>query len=260
MSAPIAESLFNSGIMGVAFTSLYIVFTLFYKWHLTGASVGFKGILILSVSALAVLFIGALNYILRVEFIFGSVQNFLGNIDSLVVPTPYLLSVINEPIFGPVALSLYWMSNYFLQGLFEFSFLVDHFDPGDFAHGAKQFFVVDKFLSIVGITSFDPYHLTAINPRPGRYQTVFGDVYMDFGVLGVIVQPCIIGFVFACAYLYRGVGKFWALVIYPFFQASIVSGFLINSLSGGRLYYLVACVIAIFFYYLSFGVRKRTIK
>ena len=254
---PIIDSLLNAGIMGAAFTALYIGFAIIYKFHITGIKLNTK-LVFYTIAAVIVLFwLGAFNYKARIELMFGDAHTFLNMTNTLTKPTPFLYDIFDTPILGSIAFSYYWFSSYLLQGIAEFAYLVDHFDTNSLLYGGKQLFVIDKFFSIIGITSFDAYQLTAINPRPGRYQTAFGDIYMDFGIIGILLQPLIAGLIFSYAYISRGRGKLWALILYPFFQASILSGFLINTLSGGRFYFLAAGIIAVAFYYLSFGSKKR---
>jgi len=257
---PIIDSLLNAGIMGAAFTLLYIAFALLYKWHTLNRKLNIKRVSYAALLMFALLWVGSFNYLNRIELMFGDIQTFFDYSTGIVRPGPYLFDLFEVPIIGSFAFAYYWISSYLLQGVAEFSFLFDNFNSDDFLYGAKQFFVVDKFLSIIGLTTFDAYQLTAVNPRPGRYQTVFGDIYMDFGVMGLLFQPLIAGLIFAYAYLSRGRGKIWALIMYPFFQASIVSGFLINSFSGSRFYFLAAGIVAIIFYYLSLGPRKRNFE
>ena len=260
VSAPIVDSLLNAGIMGAAFTLLYIFFALLYKWHLFNTKLNIKIISYVTLIIFALLWVGSWNYLNRVEIMFGDIQTYFNNSAGIIRPGSKLIDLFDVPVIGSFAFTYYWITSYLLQGVAEYSFLFDNFNSNNLLYGAKQFFVVDKFLSIIGLTSFDAYQLTAVNPRPGRYQTVFGDIYMDFGVLGMLVQPLIAGLIFAYTYLARGRGKLWALIIYPFFQASIVSGFLINSLSGARFYFLTAGIFAIIFYYLSLGSRKRNFE
>ncbi|EKF54428.1 hypothetical protein I215_12388 [Galbibacter marinus] len=66
---------------------------------------------------------------------------------------------------------------YYLHSIVEFSYLIDHFDsPARL--GSHTFFVIAKFFKII----FGGGYELTLNyvPRPGKYTTFFGDIFMDF--------------------------------------------------------------------------------
>ncbi|RBP69264.1 O-antigen polymerase [Marinobacter nauticus] len=251
ISTPIIESGLVAGIMGAVFTVLYIFFSLSYRWKLKNNYFDFRKLSIILFSVFIVFAYGAFSFISRIDQMFSIFSVYFESSTSLVLPNDWLMSKIENSYFSTLAFFIFWFSSYVLQGPVEFAYLVDNFNGDNFTFGAKQFFVVDKFLGILGVTSFDAFSITEINPRPGRYQTVFGDVFIDFGLVGILFQAFIFGALSAITYVYRRRGFLWALVLYPFFQASIVSGFLINSFSGARFYFFVGALLLIVVYFLS---------
>jgi len=251
--APAIESILNAGVMGLGFVLLYTTFGFLYRWCVNGYVVGVRTLLYFSFVCFFVLISGAWFFISRIEVMFGDVGDYFFYNRALILPNENVLSAMDVPFLRELAFGVYWLVSYLLQGIVEFAFLVDNFDENSHLNGSKQFFIVNKFFSILGVVEFSAYEITIANPRPGRYQTVFGDVYMDFGFLGLIFQPVILGVV--CAYLYvkRMIGSVSAIILYPFFQASIVMGPLINTFSGSRMYALAACLMVIIMIKFSFS-------
>lgn len=253
MIAPIIDSLLNAGIMGAAFTFLYICFAFLYRWHLFDVVFSFKRIVPVIVLGFGTLYIGAELFSSRVELMFGDIETYFYHSQGLLKPNRFFMDLMELPIIGGLAFSFYWLSSYLLQGYSEFSFLLDNF-KGDFLYGFKQFFVINKFFSVIGVMEFNAFELTLANPRPGRYQTALGDVYMDFGVYGLVIQPALFALASAYFYIRRIEGSLGAAIVYPFIQASIVMAPLINTLSGARMYSLVACLIVMVM--INFTLRK----
>lgn len=249
--APIIESVLNAGVMGLAFTFIYLFFALLYRWELTDKKINFRRLIQFFSIFIFAFFVGAWLFIARVESIFGDIHTYFIYSRGMLMPNSFLYSLMEIPVLNIIAFSYYWFFSYLLQGASEFSFLFDNFDNNNFLYGAKQFFVFEKFLSVLGLSNFSAYELVVANPRPGRYQTVFADIYMDFGLFGLLIQPILAAFFFSYAYISRKKGRLAGIILYPFFQASIVASPLINTLSGGRIYGLVACILIIVFYYTS---------
>lgn len=256
--APVLESVFNAGVMSAAFFVLCIFFSLLYRMSLFGRQLN-RAIIYRALGILVVLlWFGSWSFLQRVELMYGSVDLFLIESGSFARPSTYLAESFGVPFFGPITFAIFWFSGYVLQGPSEFSFLVDHFRPSDHMNGFKQFFIFDKFFSVLGLGGgFSASDVSVVNPRPGRYQTMFGDMFIDYGLLGVLVQSSLLGFVAGRLYALRSARHFVAVLLYPFVQSSIVFGFLINVFSSARLYFLVAALLtACLWFVLSFGTRR----
>ena len=257
---PAIESFLNGGIWGAVFLFLFFVFAVLHKRYIvslnnfnrSGFFLFFCSLLMVFV---AVVFVGGALFIERVEQIHGDFATYFYNSTTLSRPSDNLLYLIDLPIVGGMFFSFYWFSSYLIQGVAEFSYLYDNFDTEFLAYGAKQFFVVNKFFSIFGVVDFSSFELLSLNPRPGRYQTFFGDVYLDFGILGGLLESFLLGLVSGYIYVRRKMGFMSGIIFYPFIQAGIVSGFLINCFSGSKFYFLVALLVVWFLF--KFFIRSN---
>ena len=84
------------------------------------------------------------------------------------------------------------MMQYFMHGVPEFTYLVDHFTKEN-AWGSYTFTAVVRIYSIIAGTAYDPDAIVNMTPRQGVYTTIFGPFYVDFGPLIPFV-----GFLIGC--------------------------------------------------------------
>ena len=77
---------------------------------------------------------------------------------------------------------------------------------------------------------------------PGLYQTIFGDIYIDFGPIGGIVQSFIMGAVSATAHVARMRGSLAAQMLDAIFKAFLVMGMFLSSFTSFGVFVLLAAV------------------
>lgn len=259
-SYPAIEGFIGAGVWGAAFLYLFLGFAWLHRLNLQRLNLDFqkrvvktKLSLFLGLAAgVGILFVGGELFVSRIEYMFNDLGTYLSYTaaQSFVVPPLWLYEALQIPIVGDLFMIIFWLCDYLLQSPAEFSYFFTHFDDANLMLGAKQFFVINKFLSIVGLTDFSAYDLALVNPRPGRYQTFIADVYMDFGIIGVVTEMCILGIASGWLFCSRRKGNISGIFIYPFVQAMIVSGFLINGFAGQRFYFLTALLIICLFIHL----------
>jgi hypothetical protein len=81
-----------------------------------------------------------------------------------------------------------------------------------------------------------------LNPRLGKYQTAFGDIFIDFGFFGGCLELFFVGFVFSVCYVRRLRGSVVCAFLDPLFRSFFVLGIIVNPLSGGLVYFLVGMI------------------
>lgn len=69
---------------------------------------------------------------------------------------------------------------YYLHGLFEWSYLYDHFQIYEHLYGEYTFGLFYKFMNMIGFSTL-PIDLESSTPRFAVYTTFLGPLYVDFG-------------------------------------------------------------------------------
>ncbi|WP_143075631.1 O-antigen polymerase [Desulfomicrobium apsheronum] len=254
--APILDNFLTAGILGATFTLTYIFYCYFYSTIINNKKINLKFILKIFLIFITVLFVGFIFYTQRIELMFGSINTFISYNNNLLQPNEFLLKCFDVPFLKSFAFGIYWFLHYILQGLSEFSYLLDNFDHANILYGKKQFFILDKFFSILFENNYNTYDLSILNPRPGRYQTFYGDVFIiDFGFSGLIFESTIFGVILSQLYLSRKRGQFIGIILYPFFQATVIFSPLFNSFSSSRFYFLFSGLTAFVIY--RFLIKKE---
>jgi hypothetical protein len=157
---------------------------------------------------------------------------------STIVPSGYMVGLADEPLVGPIFATIYWISLYITSGVFNFTFVVEHFYS---VHtlGATQGEVITRGLSILTNREERP---AFVNPLSGLYQTAFSDIYIDFGVWGGIAQSFAMGAIAAHVHWRRVQGRALGLFLDPVAKTFLLVSPLVSSFTGAGLYYLVAAV------------------
>ncbi len=248
---PAIEGFLLGGSWAAAFTFLFFFFSLAGKSLSLPSDAGARLVpypRLMTALAIAIVAVGGFLFIDRVELIFGSKQQYLEltSLNSFIKPSETLFDLVAMPIIGNAFFVFFWLVDYLVQGTAEFSYLIDRFNAEDRTHGVKQFFVIFKFLSLFDLVDFDMVSIATVNPRPGRYQTFLGDAYIDFGLVGLLLEGAILGWISGYLYLSSRRNQMLGILLYPFFASLIISGFMVNAFSGGRFYFLVALIITAF--------------
>ncbi|MDV7137583.1 O-antigen polymerase [Maribacter sp. TH_r10] len=170
----------------------YSVLTLLILFHFKLLRFKMKNFLVL-------LALGLVFFVILTEIFISRTMEFMGTreraIEFILMKGSYMDYTILDKSFITFILSInsfYIQSffvglasfyTYYLHSIVEFSYLIDHFDaPSQF--GSHTFFVIFKFFELI-FGGFDGRAYNYI-PRPGKYITFFGDIYMDFKGWAVI--------------------------------------------------------------------------
>ncbi len=76
------------------------------------------------------------------------------------------------------------IGQYISHGIFEFNYLWQHYNlQGEHYWGGQHFY---NFLRVLPLVNLDAVNEQILFPRPGVYVSFFGDVFVDFGWLGLL--------------------------------------------------------------------------
>lgn len=87
-----------------------------------------------------------------------------------------------DPIVQNILFTYITTNQYFTHGMFEFSYLYDHFKK-EHALGSYTFSVYSRFIKKITGQKENLDQLQKLPPRIGVYTTLFGPLYIDFGWL-----------------------------------------------------------------------------
>jgi hypothetical protein len=188
------------------------------------------------------LVLGGWMFTARVHAIAGSVSQYLiyaaGSNANVVVPSQLALRIMDVPVFGQIAFVIYWISLYVTSGVYNLFYVLERgfiFHT----HGATQTQVFLRAFDILTGNGTRP-SVADSNPLAGLYQTMFGDVYLDFGVIGGLVQCLLMGVIAALVHRARLKGNSAAQMIDPILKTFLLMGVFVSSLSSFGLFVLLA--------------------
>lgn len=184
-------------------------------------------------------------FVQRIQIMFGDPLSYLVALKSASfteIPED-MVSLVRDPLIGYLVFSIFYLCDYALQGFAEFAYVVHSIDPFGNWEGSVQLSTPAKFLNRlfdIGIN----YSAGISNPRPGKFQTFFGDVYIDFGLFGGVIEMALLGFVWGHLYRSRLHGGMLGLFMDPFARTVLLMGPMVNLLSGGKFYFLVGLFVS----------------
>jgi hypothetical protein len=132
---------------------------------------------------------------------------------------------------------------YFVHGIYEFSYLIDHNDGTVITFGTMMFEPVFKLLKIFGFYSNEYNNMFIL--RSGVYTTFWGPLYIDFGWYSILIM-FIMGFL--SEHFYLLVSKYNIYYYTPLYvYMSIIIFFMpvVNLLSVGLGVYIITSYIII---------------
>ena len=233
---------FRGGSVGLFF-SLIFLFCIF-GYRRKGRPVRANTKLVFVALAISVFLAGGLMFVSRVTRMFGSNLAYLSasSAGDVVAPSDMTLWLAKIPAVGSLATMFYWISSYVGQGFHEFIYLVDNYGSGPHTGGEVQGALVLKLLSMLFRTAYNPL-AWLVNPRAGKYQTIFGDVFIDFGITAGAIQCVVMGGLFAMAHTSRVRGDRTGQFMDPILKTFVIMGIAVSSFSGALVYYLVAAIL-----------------
>lgn len=108
---------------------------------------------------------------------------------------PYALSLIADSNLNSFFFPIFMFIDYFVHSLNDFEITINS-SPKNFPYwGSYQFGNFTLLLSKIGLESISINEILSEIPNPGKYLTLFGGVYYDFGLFGTYI------FIFIIYYL-----------------------------------------------------------
>lgn len=193
------------------------------------------------------LILGGTIFTARVNLMAGSVSQYLvyaaGSNANIVIPSQLALKLVDIPVLGNIAFGIYWISLYLTSGVYNLMFVLDRGVPYHTGGATQAQLFFRAFDILTGNGSRLP--VSDLNPLAGLYQTMFGDVYYDFGVVGGLVQALAMGIIAALVHRARLRGYFAAQIVDPILKTFLFMGVFASSLSSFGLFVLLAALILI---------------
>ena len=153
---------------------------------------------------------------------------------------------------GPVLAGYASLLQYAISGMFEFLYLVE-LKNEDFAWGANTFFFLPKIYDVLfnsGNVASNQLAILVLNPRSGVFQTMFGGLYLDFGMFLPLVCA-VFGFAIGLIRLSVRAGNVFAFPLYALFLSQILLASMLDSLNAS------AAILSNLMYFLLFLVGTR---
>ena len=171
----------------------------------------------------------------------------------------YKEEIINEKneLLKVSKLSKVNIAQYYLHGVFEFSYLYNNYEK-DFRWGGYMFSIIPKLSNIVFRTNFNLKEINGSMPRTGIYTTFFGPLYVDFGWLGPFFM-FFFGLIQSIIYnkVISGNFKYIPLLLY-FFIIDFFMPVINFIVSAQGLYIIISFLVFVFYYkFLMYKKLKR---
>lgn len=246
---PLDALFFQGGTSGVAYTLILFLSVLATRpassrkkkalsW---GAKIG------LITAGFAALILGAVNFAARVANFADSLSQYLlyasASTTNVLIPSAFTLRYVDHPYFGQLVFMAYWAASYFVQGVYNFLFVVDY--SGIYhTWGATQ---GQLFLRAYDMLTGNSSRIPAsdANPLVGLYQTMFGDVFIDFGIPLGLFQCVFMGAAGAWVHRARLRGAVFGQILDPLLKTFLMMGIFVSSLSSTGLFFLLAALVLV---------------
>lgn len=246
---PFDALFFQGGTSGVAYALLLLLSVMATRPPAPGKkrALSFKAKIGFIVGGVAALLLGAVNFAARVANFADSLSQYLlyasASTTNVLIPSSYTLKYVDHPVLGQPIFMAYWASSYIVQGVYNFLFVVDY--SGIYhTWGATQ---GQLFLRAFDMLMGNPSRVPAsdANPLSGLYQTMFGDVFIDFGVGAGLFQCLLLGAAGAWIHRARVRGFLFGQILDPILKTYLLMGIFVSSLSSYGLFFLLAAIILI---------------
>ena len=153
-------------------------------------------------------------------------------------------------------IGLHSLNHYFAHGVFEYVRLVNHLEKTTgYYYGMYEFYTFFKFFRALGIPVPSKFEMSEIIDRQAVYRTFWGEFYIDFGVLGIVIM-FFWGRFTKSIYIYATRQHTEYVVFYAYLSTIVITSFFINFLLGSSSYYLFAFLITL----LIFKIWPQNIK
>ena len=151
-----------------------------------------------------------------------------------VVNEPYR-SMLNSDssMMASIAMTGSSMTYYFNHGFFDFSELYIGEKKHQPLGGVMQFAPIVQFLNNVGVKTTTVDEGQERIPRPGAFYTFFGNVLIDYGVIGGFIYCFCLGAFVQLLWIRARAGSILGLLLYPFFVSVIFHFPMLDMIAGG---------------------------
>ena len=122
---------------------------------------------------------------------------------------------------------------YVNHGFFDFSELYQSEQGRKPMGGVMQFAPVVRFLNTIGVDTPSVDDGLARIPRPGLFYTFFGNILIDFGIVGGLIYCFVFGVFVQALWLRAKAGSLFCLMLYPFFVSVIFHFPMLDMIAGG---------------------------
>lgn len=227
-----------------------VVFLLLYLLYFRKVRLSFKVLAFIGVFFVA--FLSLMSYIFlertkvfASEDLYGTILS-LSNYNFTLSASPAFQQLFKSTAetFKPLLLTYVSTLQYLLHGIFEFSYLYEHFDVSKHTYGSFTFFIFDKFLASITGREFNGLMILELTPRWGIYTSFFGPFYVDFGWFNLLFM-FFGGYVVYRIYYRAMLGVNSAILLY--FYMFIVLAFwpVFNFVGGAGGTYILASIVAL---------------
>lgn len=170
-----------------------------------------------------------------------------------LVPNDYAADYIKSGAWWS-KLYFYWVnfSQYYIHGLYEFSYLFTNFDGYEYRYGIYTFNILGKLIGIdIVALSFEA------TPRYGVYTTFVGPLFVDFGYL-VFLVLFLLGLLYSFVFIRIVKGNLLLIPAYAYISVIVVFFPVVNLVQNALGFYIVSGLFV--FYFLSFFISKVRLK
>lgn len=206
--------------------------------------------LILITLVLILFFSFAKIFIDRAELRAGSINDYIlfAQATHAYELKPYSNELLNNDNVNFVYFPLFLFHDYFVHSLKEFEITINN-QPENFPYyGAYQFYTFTLLLNKFGFEFIAVEDILDEIPNPGRYLTLYGGLYLDFGLIGMAIAVSFLYFLTGrMLRLFSETGSivslFWAIYFYIIVFLSPIFSVIGISMYPGFLVAIVVCSI-----------------
>lgn len=162
----------------------------------------------------------------------------------LLDPTPAMHKFFSDTVSETVrsiGLAYVSISGYLTHGVPEFLYVVDH-SSDERTYGYASFNVLYKMLKMLNLYDTGLGDSDLLFPRPGTYTTLFGSLYVDFGVFSLIAS-FLIGFVTCVVHNWSLTKPWWVALYFYFYLVIFLAPSISFLLLFGGAYYLITLAV-----------------
>lgn len=161
---------------------------------------------------------------------------------------PYANDLLNNDNVNFFYFPLFLFHDYFVHSLKEFEITINNQPPNFPYYGAYEFYTFTLLLNKFGFEFIAVEDILSEIPNPGRYLTLYGGLYLDFGLIGMAIVVSFLYFLtgkMLRSFLETGslISLFWAIYFYVIIFLSPIFSVIGISMYPGFLVAIIVCSI-----------------